>query len=105
MLHAPPATMKHLFTRAFRLAPLFLTAGWIPSDVSGGKELRADLFPQLRTGQSLRYQISLTIETHGKTESAIVDPAAGSSSNVKVEGRLRVDGIDAQSRGAERASR
>src|SRR2546422_3161592 len=69
--------MKHLFTRAFPLAALFLIAGWIPPDVSGAKELRADLFPRLRTGQSLRYQVSLTIETHGKTESAIVDPEAG----------------------------
>src|SRR2546426_1974414 len=96
--------MKHLFTRAFPLAALFLIAGWIPPDVSGAKELRADLFPRLRTGQSLRYQVSLTIETHGKTESAIVDPEAGSSSNVKVEGTLRVDVIDAQSRATKSPS-
>ncbi len=96
--------MKHLFTRAFPLAAFFLIAGWIPSHVSGGKELRADLFPRLRTGQSLRYQISLTIVTHGKTESAIVDPEAGSNSNVKVEGTLRVDVIDAQSRATKTPS-
>src|SRR3989442_1859298 len=96
--------MKHPFTLACPLAALFLIAGWIPSDVSGGKELRAELFPPFRTGQSLRYQVSLTIETHGKTESAIVDPEAGSNSNVKVEGTLRVDVIDAESRATKTPS-
>ena len=80
---------------------LLLAAGVVPCSASGGKAPRANLFPRLRAGQSLRYQISSSVETRGKTESLVVDPEASGSSSVKVEGLLRVEVLEANPRGTK----
>ena len=64
---------------------------------------RVDLAPKFKPGQVLRYSIDYETETHGDTESVIIDPLALRGARVKARGVLRVEVVEVQPEGSRRA--
>lgn len=73
------------------------------SDLAASRDDRVALAPKLQLGQVLRYSIDYETETHGNTESVIIDPQALRGTRVKVRGLLRVEAVEVKPEGSRAA--
>jgi hypothetical protein len=69
---------------------------------AGGHSDRVNLFPGLRTGQTIRYEISYQSEKQTKTQSSVFLVEAPPSASVEVHASLRLEVLGVQAQG-ERA--
>jgi hypothetical protein len=81
------------------LACVFLLAA-IPRG-AGSRTERVNLFPKLKAGQAITYQIRFRADKDIKTQSTVVSPLAPGGAQIDVRGLLRMEVVDVRSEGGK----